>query len=110
MVFTNHRFDPESSLLSRCRPAPEFIIRSIRYTNNEKPYKSYRFSKQEKAIMAAALDHLPDRLREMMDQKVVGIYLVENFWARGIVPGAGRITSERMSMLGGACGGVRRTG
>ncbi len=81
----NHQFDPDSSLTSRCRQAPDFIIKSIRKTNNKKPYKPYSLNKKEQEMIKQDIMKLPERFRKIMKDRLAGIYFVENFWARGIM-------------------------
>ena len=81
----NHGFDTSFPLISRCRTAPDFIIKSIRKTNNIKPYLPYSLNDKEHEQIKQDLLKLPERFRKVMKERLAGIYFVENFWARGIM-------------------------
>lgn len=72
-------FDPNSKLLSRIKEIPNFLLKELKSMDNKYDYANYFLNKKELNEIEDCIRSLTPVLREVMYEKVVSIYFVENF-------------------------------
>lgn len=74
----------EPEIMQRIRPAPEAILAYLNAMDQTDRYGAYMPSEAEKAMFSEYLGLLPGMFRDLIQQKVVGIYFVSNFVGGGM--------------------------
>lgn len=83
-VFKNYAFDPESPLMSRLRAIPGFVLVHLKDMDKDSTYSSYSPSEKETALLAEYMDKLPVLHKKVLQDRLIGIYFVQNFQGSGM--------------------------
>ena len=73
----------QSHFTSRIQPAPEFVIRYLREVDGNETYSTYHPSKEEIDLIDAYLSQLPPLHKRVLQDWLIGIYLVNDFQGSG---------------------------
>ena len=76
-------FDPAVPLIDRVTDAPNELL-SLYADTDGTPLHAYRPSGDERAKIGEVFDRLPARHREVLEQRLIGVYCVENFAGSGM--------------------------
>jgi hypothetical protein len=82
--FENYRFDPASNVTERIYEVPEFIIKPLRVHDRRKDYTPYTPTNGELMLLAAYLDLLPPVNQQLIQERVVAIFFVNNLLGGGM--------------------------
>ncbi len=82
--YNSYSFNPGSSLESRIQETPDFILDYLQNMDNVDYYTSYFPTQDEMEIIKVYLDLLPQLNKEIMREKLLGIYFVNNFIGSGM--------------------------
>lgn len=82
--FENYTFDPNSSIVSRINETPDFILNYLMNMDNTDNYTSYSISEDEKNQFLEYYDLLPALNKKIMDEKLIGIYFVNNLYGSAL--------------------------
>jgi len=82
--YNSYSFNAESSLESRIQETPDFILDYLNNMDNVDYYKSYSPTQEEIEIIIAYWDLLPPLNKELMKEKLIGIYFISNFIGSGM--------------------------
>lgn len=77
-----YKFDPKSKLIDRVKKAPPALIESTSKLDKKK-YKAYDFKKGELEIIKKSLEEIPDFVAEVLHQKLLGIYFIDDLHGSG---------------------------
>jgi hypothetical protein len=80
----NYQFDPETSLSARVQPIPEMVLSAWKMWDNRDDYVPHMPSRKEMNIIAQILAALPPLNTQVMKNRLIGIYFVENFATGGL--------------------------
>lgn len=80
----SYPFDPKSSLLSRVRSAPDFLISYLKAIDKKEAYAPYLPVPEEMAMIAQYLEKLPPLHKQVLQERLAGIYFVNTFWGSGM--------------------------
>jgi hypothetical protein len=72
------------SVKEKILTAPDIIINSLNEMDNVNNYTSYKLSDDEKQLFIGYYDFLPLSYKNMINEKVVGIYFVNDFLGSGM--------------------------
>lgn len=84
MRVRTYAFDPQSPLESRIRPCPDFLLGVLKQMDGKTDYLAYTPSAAEKRLVLGHLAALPARMRQAFQERLLGIYFVENFTGNGM--------------------------
>lgn len=82
--YSSYSFNPDSTLLSRVRDTPDFILDYLKNMDTVDYYTSYTPTSEEMDLIEEYLDLLPPLNRKIMKEKLLGIYFVSNFTGSGM--------------------------
>ena len=82
--YNSYSFNPESSLESRIRETPDFILDYLKNMDNVDYYSSYSPTQEEMKIIESYLGLLPPLNKKIMKEKLIGIYFISNFIGSGM--------------------------
>jgi hypothetical protein len=80
----SYKFNPETPLLERVGDIPPFVLEAWRVWDDKKNYRPYAPTSKEMEIIASALSELPPLSREVMRERLIGVYFVRNFLGSGL--------------------------
>ncbi len=80
----SYAFDPASSLLSRVGAAPEFVLAYLKKMDQRDSYSPYLPDRRELAMLAEYLAKLPPLHLRLMQERLVGIYFINDFQGSGL--------------------------
>ena len=80
----SYAFDPESPLMSRLQPIPGFVLGHLKEMDKDNTYSSYSTSEKETALLAEYINKLPALHRKVLQDRLLGIYFVQNFQGSGM--------------------------
>jgi hypothetical protein len=80
----NYRFDPASTLESRIGPPPLFLLNWLRSLDDRPGYTGYTPTPAQRRMIAAWFDLLPGNMREVLRERLLGVYLVNDFLGNGL--------------------------
>lgn len=78
-----YHFDPESPLISRVTNVPEAVLVFLRDLDG-RDYQPYYPTSEQWAVIEAEIEKLPPLLREVLRERVVGFYFIDNLWGSGL--------------------------
>ena len=84
MQVRTYGFDPKSFLASRIGPCPDFLLGALKEMDGREDYRPYILKPAEKRLLLDLLASLPAAMRRAFQEKLLGIYLVENFTGNGM--------------------------
>ena len=76
-------FDPASSVISRIKTPPDFVMKYIREMDGRE-YTPYLPDKKELKIIRRAIKLLPALHKRIIKERVLGIYFINDFWGSGM--------------------------
>ncbi len=76
--YTHYSFDSRSDLISRVKDPPAVLLDYLRNMDNREDYSAYTPDEKELAMLNEYLQLLPPKNLEVMQEKLAGIYFVEN--------------------------------
>ena len=79
-----YAFDPKSTLESRIVPCPDFLLAALKRMDDKTGYRAYTPSAAEKRLVLEHLAALPARMRQAFQERLLGIYFVDNFTGNGM--------------------------
>lgn len=80
----NYSFNKKSSLLDKIQPTPGFVLDYLIYLDSKSNYRDYKLSQKETEIMSEHLSLIPGSYKEILRERLIGIYFIENFWGGGM--------------------------
>lgn len=80
----SYAFDNASTIISRVKPAPDFVVNIWRATDNITNYSSYMPTQEEMQMIDAYIALLPRRHREVLQKRLVAIYFINNLLGSGV--------------------------
>lgn len=80
----NYDFDPKSSIISRIKNAPGFMIAYLNAMDNVTCYTAYKPNSDELKLIGKYIDQLPNSFKTALRGHLLGIYFVNNFKGGGI--------------------------
>ena len=80
----NYNGNTGFSIEERILPAPDIIIKSLNKMDNVNIYASYELNGNEKQLFLGYYNLLPPKYKNIIDEKVIGIYFVNNFLGGGM--------------------------
>jgi hypothetical protein len=84
MQVRTYGFDPKSSLESRIGPCPDFLLGALKNMDGRDDYKPYALQPAEKRLVLDIVASLPAAMRKAFQEKLLGIFFVENFTGNGM--------------------------
>ena len=81
--FNNFNFDKKSTLVSRVKTIPEFVLNHWKKYDNRSDYEPYKPNLHEMKIIDNCFKKLPPLNRSIMKERILGIFFVKNFWGSG---------------------------
>lgn len=82
--FKNYDFNSSTTLMERVQETPEVVLDYLKAYDNRPDYTSYTLSDYEREIVEENLELLPDSYKEILNECLLGIYFIEDFWGSGI--------------------------
>lgn len=82
--FNNYEFDKESKLIDRVVEAPDFVMDYLIEFDNRPDYKNYELNELEKKIVRENLSLIPEEYKTILNDRLLGIYFIEDFWGSGL--------------------------
>lgn len=80
----NYAFDPASPLESRIGPPPLFLLNWLRSLDGRPGYTGYTPTTAQRRMIAGWFDLLPVGMREVLRERLLGVYLVNDFLGNGL--------------------------
>lgn len=80
----SYGFDPRAELLSRVTPIPRFLLDDIRKLDGRDDYRAYTPSAAELKQLKEYLSLIPPKYRDVMRERLVGIYFISPFMGGGL--------------------------
>lgn len=80
----SYTFDPKSSVISRVQKAPDFLMAYLKNIDKRDTYSPYSPTDAETAMIEEYLEKLPPSHKRVLQERLVGIYFVNNFWGSGM--------------------------
>jgi len=80
----SYEFDKTSSLISRVKPAPDFVVSFWNKTDKRTDYSSYTPSKGELMMIDGYIAKLPRHIKAVLQDRLVAIYFINNLVGSGI--------------------------
>lgn len=80
----NYSFDPRSPVLSRIQKVPDYVLRYLKEMDNDSTYSAYAPTEEENVLIADYIGKLPPLHKKVMQERLVGIYFVQNFQGSGM--------------------------
>ena len=84
MQVRTYGFYPKSSLESRIAPCPDFLLGALKNMDGRDDYKPYVLKPAEKKLVLDLVASLPAAMRKAFQEKLLGIFFVENFTGNGM--------------------------
>lgn len=81
--YEDYQFDSSSSVISRVIKSPDLLIEYLRKYDNDSSYTIYVPNETEMKTIEQAIDALPALNKRVMQERVIGIYFVNNFLGTG---------------------------
>lgn len=81
--FDSYDFNAHSTLVSRIKPAPAFLLDYLRSLDRNDAYVPYALTEKETAMVGDYLETLPVLHKNVLQDRLIGIFFIEHF------PGAG---------------------
>jgi len=80
----SYTFDPKSSVISRVQTAPDFLLAYLKKIDKKDVYSPYMPTRDEMAMIEDYLEKLPPLHKRVLQERLIGIYFVNNFWGSGM--------------------------
>lgn len=80
----SYSFDKTSSVVSRIQPAPDFVVSYLQQMDKATDYSSYVPTEAELRMIEGYLTNLPQVTREVLRERLVAIYFIQNFRGAGL--------------------------
>ena len=80
----SYTFDPQSSVISRVQAAPDFLMAYLKNIDKRDIYSPYSPTDAETAMIKKYLTKLPSLHQRVLQERLIGIYFVNNFWGSGM--------------------------
>ncbi len=80
----NYAFDPASAPESRIGPPPLFLLNWLRSLDRRPGYTGYTPTQAQRRMIAGWFDLMPEKMREVLRERLIGIYLVNDFLGNGL--------------------------
>ncbi len=81
--FSSYEFDSNALLIERVNETPAFVLDFFKELDETDTYKNYKLNEEEAEQVSEFLNMLPEIFKEVMRQKLIGIYFIENFMGGG---------------------------
>jgi len=82
--FDSYAFSPETDLIHRLQEAPDFFLDYLKEMDGNPSYTSYSPDGTERFIIEFALQNLPPRFTSILEERLLGIYFVNDFLGSGM--------------------------
>lgn len=79
----SYAFDSTSTILSRVKPAPDFVVSFWNKTDNVTNYSAYMPTPEEMRMIDDYIEKLPRRHKEVLQKRLVAIYFINNLQGSG---------------------------
>ncbi len=79
----NHTLQMDSPLQKRFLKTPDLILKYLKTIDEIDNYSDYKLSEDEKQIIVDIIKLLPDNLKKILMDNLIGIYFVNNFISNG---------------------------
>ncbi len=79
----NYSFDPSSSVESRVKNIPGFVLDYLKKLDEKEDYKNYPLKEEEMNIIIDSINKLPELHKKVFKERLLGIYFVDNFLGSG---------------------------
>jgi hypothetical protein len=83
MQLASYKFDRDSSLLSRVKAPPDFILAFLREYDSAPEYAAAEPTAGQKELIGSLLSALPETVTALLEERLLGVYLVKNFKGNG---------------------------
>ncbi|MFH0975350.1 MAG: hypothetical protein V1874_06170 [Spirochaetota bacterium] len=83
--YTSYAFNPETPLEERVKAAPDFLLSYLKEIDNNSTYSIYMPAKHEITIIRKYLALLPQIHQNILKDRLIGIYFINNFTGSGMV-------------------------
>ncbi|KAF0125262.1 MAG: hypothetical protein FD189_1784 [Elusimicrobia bacterium] len=80
----NYDFDPTSPLKDRIGPPPPFLLDWLRDLDDRPGYKGRVPTAAQREMLAGWFGLMPERMRAVLKEKLLGVYLVDGFLGNGL--------------------------
>lgn len=81
--FENYFFVKDSPLISRVQRIPDFLLNFLKKLDKKENYVAYMPNQEELKLIEKTMDELPSFNKKMLEERLVGIYFMENFVSSG---------------------------
>lgn len=81
----SYSFDPRTSLASRIKPVPEFVLDYLKIADSTDLYSPYIPSEEDIALVEEYIMKLPNLHQKILQERLIGIYFVDNFIGSGVI-------------------------
>lgn len=82
--FENYSFDPSLPLIDRVEKVPDIVLSYYRKMDEAPSYAAYAPSREEMREIERCLAALPGVHRRVLEEKLLGIYFIDNFLGSGM--------------------------
>ena len=82
--FDSYDFGAEGPLISRVRLIPDFVLAYLKEMDQIETYMPYQPTDKEMSMIAEYLSLLPPLHKEVLQERLLGIFFVENFLGSGL--------------------------
>ncbi|MFC2076530.1 hypothetical protein ACFLT7_05560 [candidate division KSB1 bacterium] len=83
-LFKSYSFNPDTPLISRLKPVPDFVLDYLKDFDQRPDYSSYDPSEAELDLLREYIPTLPPLHREVLKERLIGIYFIDNFMGSGM--------------------------
>ncbi len=80
----NYKFDKNISIAHRTSAAPDFLLEYLKKLDSQPDYQVYMPSPGEMKIIKNAFSLLPEVVKAMLQQRLIGTYFIRNFKGNGL--------------------------
>jgi hypothetical protein len=80
----SYQFDPSTPLLTRVKPAPDFVVSFWSHADKAADYTSYTPTESELRMIDEYLSKLPRHFKEVLQDRLVAIYFMKNLRGSGV--------------------------
>lgn len=78
------RFDPKSPLESRLQRAPGWLLDGLAAADGVRSYKTADPTPEQLALVRAVYSSLPLKMRKVLDERLIGVFIVEDYSSNGL--------------------------
>lgn len=80
----NYQFDPTTPLEERVIEEPDVVLNYLQVYDGRPDYRNYILNDSEKRIFKENLKLIPQSYIKTLEERLIGIYFIEDFWGSGL--------------------------